>query len=108
MMSARCPTAHPYHYLPAAWLFQVEDMERMAYTILRNPVLKELKFNSSLGSPASDDAYSAEVYTDANGRYTIPGLGSGSSCVYIDANTSPNDSILPPGNWTYPILMGIQ
>ncbi len=42
--------------------------------------------------------------TDVNGDYSFPVLfGGGPYCVSVDALTSPNDSILIPGNWTYPV-----
>lgn len=53
--------------------------------------------------PGNAPAISAVVYTDANGEYTIPGLTDGSWCVHVDALTTPNDTILIPGNWTYPV-----
>ncbi|RLD08476.1 MAG: hypothetical protein DRI65_02080 [Chloroflexota bacterium] len=45
----------------------------------------------------------ARVYTEANGEYTIPGLEAGTYCVWIYTPSPPNDSILIPGNWTYPV-----
>jgi len=55
------------------------------------------------GCPASDTAISGAVYTDVNGDYIFPGLTNANWCVYVDAHVSPNDSILIPGNWTYPV-----
>jgi CSLREA domain-containing protein len=55
------------------------------------------------GCPANPLAISAEVYTDANGDFIIPGLSDASWCVKVNAHASPNDSILIPGNWTYPV-----
>ena len=53
--------------------------------------------------PALPVAPAAEVYTDINGEYSIPILGSGTWCVVVDALETPNDSILLLGNWTYPV-----
>lgn len=53
--------------------------------------------------PVGPLTLSAEVYTDANGDYIIPGLTDTSWCVVVDALASPNDTILIPGNWTYPV-----
>jgi len=45
----------------------------------------------------------ATVYTEPNGEYTIPGLEAGTYCVWIYPPSPPNDSILVPGTWTYPV-----
>jgi CSLREA domain-containing protein len=42
------------------------------------------------------------VLTDASGAYTLPSLTAGTYCVSVDALASPNDTILIPGNWTFP------
>jgi len=42
------------------------------------------------------------TYTDINGEYSFPGLTAGEYCVEVSTLT-PNDSILIPGNWTYPV-----
>ncbi|MFN8400472.1 MAG: SdrD B-like domain-containing protein [Anaerolineales bacterium] len=48
----------------------------------------------------------ASVLTDADGRYIFDGLTSfGEFCVAINPTVSPNDSILLPGQWTYPDLI---
>lgn len=45
----------------------------------------------------------ASVLTDADGRYIFDGLTSfGEFCVAVNPTASPNDSILLPGQWTYP------
>lgn len=45
----------------------------------------------------------ASVLTDANGRYIFDGLTSfGEFCIAVNPTASPNDSILIPGQWTYP------
>ena len=44
----------------------------------------------------------AETYTDSNGAYSIPGLAAGVYCAVVRSNYAPNESILIPGNWTYP------
>ncbi len=53
--------------------------------------------------PASPPAVSGIVLTDANGEYTLPGLNAGTWCLTVDALAAPNDTILIPGNWTYPV-----
>jgi len=46
----------------------------------------------------------ASVLTDANGYYQFDGLlAFGTYCVAVRALTPPNDSILIPGGWTYPL-----
>ncbi|MEE8355737.1 MAG: hypothetical protein V3R33_00370, partial [Anaerolineales bacterium] len=40
---------------------------------------------------------------DINGEYSLPGVTAGTWCVSVDALTPPNDTILIPGNWTYPV-----
>lgn len=48
----------------------------------------------------------ASVLTDADGRYIFDGLTSfGEFCVAVNPTASPNDSILIPGQWTYPDLI---
>lgn len=48
-------------------------------------------------------AIDASVLTDADGRYLFDGLTSfGEFCVAVNPTVSPNDSILIPGEWTYP------
>lgn len=45
----------------------------------------------------------ASVLTDTNGQYTFDGiLAFGSYCIAIRPLNPPNDSILIPGDWTYP------
>ena len=47
----------------------------------------------------------ASVLTDANGQYIFDDLTSfGNYCVAVNPGISPNDSILIPGEWTYPDL----
>jgi hypothetical protein len=40
--------------------------------------------------------------TDSAGNFSIPNLPAGDYCLSIDALQSPNDTILIPGEWTYP------
>lgn len=55
------------------------------------------------GCPAMPGGLVGAAYTDTDGTYTLGGLEGGSSyCVVVDALASPNDTILIPGNWTYP------
>jgi hypothetical protein len=45
-----------------------------------------------------------EVPTNSNGEFNFAYLFGGSSyCIEIDALSTPNDTILIPGGWTYPI-----
>jgi len=55
------------------------------------------------GCPVMALGPSAIVYTDANGDFTIPGLTEHDWCLVVNALNPPNDSILIPGNWTYPV-----
>jgi CSLREA domain-containing protein len=45
------------------------------------------------------------TFTDANGDYSFPVLFGGADpyCVTVNELAAPNDSILIPGNWTYPV-----
>jgi hypothetical protein len=46
----------------------------------------------------------ASALTDANGHYQFDGiLAFGSYCVAVRALTPPNDGVLIPGGWTYPV-----
>jgi hypothetical protein len=42
------------------------------------------------------------VLTDLDGEYSLPELTAGTWCLVVDALDPPNDTILIPGNWTYP------
>lgn len=55
-----------------------------------------------MGCPPPPGPPAAIVYTDANGDFMIPVLGANTWCVVVDVLFPPNDSILIPGNWTYP------
>jgi hypothetical protein len=45
-----------------------------------------------------------EVPTNSNGEFSFAYLFGGSSyCIEIDALSNPNDTILIPGGWTYPV-----
>ena len=50
--------------------------------------------------PALPGAPVAEFYTNADGEFSVPVLGSGIRCVVVNALETPNDTILIPGNWT--------
>jgi len=56
--------------------------------------------------PALPVAPAAEVYTNGDGEFSVPILGSGIWCAVVDALETPNDTILIPGNWTYPVRDG--
>lgn len=43
------------------------------------------------------------VPTDINGEFSFPYLFAGTYCVTVDAQAPPNDLILIPGVWTYPV-----
>jgi len=42
------------------------------------------------------------VFTDINGEYSLPGVAAGTWCASVD-DLPPNDTILIPGYWTYPV-----
>ena len=44
-----------------------------------------------------------EVYTDIHGEFTVPELTAGIYCLNVHAGLAPNDTLLIPGNWTYPV-----
>jgi len=44
-----------------------------------------------------------EVPTNTNGEYNLPFLFAGTYCITIDPLSPPNDTILIPGGWTYPV-----
>lgn len=52
--------------------------------------------------PGLAPSIAAEVFTDIAGEYTVPSLGTGTYCVVVD-DLNPNDTILIPGSWTYPV-----
>ena len=60
-----------------------------------------LKDGSCSGPPAG------VTVTDAAGEFIMPDLSAGSYCLSIDALSSPNDSLLIPGEWSAP-TRGIQ
>ncbi|MCK4489930.1 MAG: hypothetical protein KAU23_06695, partial [Anaerolineales bacterium] len=43
------------------------------------------------------------VPTDINGEYSFPFLFPATYCITVDALIPPNDFILIPGNWTFPV-----
>jgi hypothetical protein len=65
--------------------------------------VKLFLYSGFAGCPGNTMAPAGVVYTDANGDYTIPGLTEGTWCVVADQSLIPNDTILIPGNWTYPV-----
>jgi hypothetical protein len=56
----------------------------------------------SLGVGACPATGLAVTVTDAGGMYTFAGLEPGTYCVSVDALGATNETILIPGNWTYP------
>ncbi len=46
----------------------------------------------------------ATALTDDNGIYELIAPGAGDYCVAIDALAPPNDALLLPGGWTYPVV----
>ena len=68
------------------------------------PGIEGVKIVVQSGSCAFGALFTAaEVYTDANGEYTIPVLPPGTYCLSGNQHLTPNDNILIPGNWTYPV-----
>ncbi|MCJ7735608.1 MAG: CSLREA domain-containing protein, partial [Anaerolineales bacterium] len=53
--------------------------------------------------PPPEMAIAGIVETDSNGEYSLSGFTAGTWCVTTDALVPPNNAILIPGNWTYPI-----
>lgn len=45
----------------------------------------------------------ASATTDASGAYFFSGLSPMKYCITVDGSTSPNNKILIPGEWTYPV-----
>jgi CSLREA domain-containing protein len=67
------------------------------------PGIEGLKVSILSGTCAFGPAALAGVaYTDVNGEYSFPGLTAGEYCLEVTTLT-PNDTILIPGNWTYPV-----
>ncbi len=58
--------------------------------------------------PAMPFAPAAEVYTNVDGEYTVPIMESGTWCVVVDQLEIPNDTILIPGGWTYPVRDAVK
>jgi len=56
----------------------------------------------SLGVGACPSTGLAAVTTNQTGAYTFAGLTAGTYCVSIAAAEAPNQSILLPGDWTWP------
>ena len=44
-----------------------------------------------------------EVPTNTNGEYSLPFLFAGTYCITVDPLSPPNDALLIPGGWTYPV-----
>ncbi|NQS91573.1 MAG: CSLREA domain-containing protein [Chloroflexi bacterium] len=55
------------------------------------------------GCPPPEMAISGTVETDSNGEFSLSEFTAGTWCVTTDALVPPNNAILIPGNWTYPI-----
>jgi len=53
--------------------------------------------------PADPLAVNIPTLTDANGQYSFSDLSDATYCVVVQQLEPPNDSILIPGNWTYPV-----
>ena len=56
-----------------------------------------------LGQGLCPAAPLAETATDSDGGYRFGGLTAGSYCVSLDPVAGPNNPILLPGGWTYPL-----
>lgn len=55
------------------------------------------------GCPADPLAVHVPTSTDSSGLYSFQDLADATYCVVVNALETPNDSILIPGNWTYPV-----
>ncbi|KXK16014.1 MAG: hypothetical protein UZ14_CFX002000190 [Chloroflexi bacterium OLB14] len=67
------------------------------------PGIAGVKVDLYFGDCDIDGTSDASVLTDSNGHYLFDGLTSfGTYCVAVNPTISPNDSILLPGEWTYP------
>ena len=53
--------------------------------------------------PADPLAVHVPTLTDINGQYTFSSLSDATYCLVANPLEPPNDSILIPGNWTYPV-----
>ncbi len=53
--------------------------------------------------PADLMAVNVPTLTDVDGQYSFPDLSDATYCVVVNPLEAPNDSILIPGNWTYPV-----
>lgn len=56
----------------------------------------------SAGECPGSQVMFATVETNTEGIYRFSGLQAGPHCLSIEAASEPNDSILLPGDWTYP------
>lgn len=66
------------------------------------PGIPGLKLRMGTG-PCPVSLTLTEAITNADGEYLFPVLFSGTYCIEIDALAPPNDTILIPGIWTYPV-----
>lgn len=70
------------------------------------PGIAGVKVDLYYGACDIEGTSDASVLTDANGNYIFDGLTTfGEYCIAVNPTTSPNDSILIPGEWTYPDLI---
>ena len=62
-----------------------------------------VELHSGVCPPGPGPTIAGIVFTDINGEYSLPGVAAGTWCATVDDLTPPNDTILIPGNWTYPV-----
>ncbi len=69
---------------------------------LSEPGIAGLKLRMGTG-PCPVSLTLTEAITNADGEYLFPVLFAGTYCIEINALAPPNDTILIPGGWTYPV-----
>lgn len=68
------------------------------------PGIEGIKVQLFIGTcPADLMDVNVPTLTDVNGQYTFPDITTATYCVVVNPGESPNDTILIPGNWTYPV-----